>query len=314
MPMDCESRQVRTVSSVDLEQAAWIAALASVPLAVASAVVAVFARRDARRSAGAAERSAQAAEDLTAIERRRRHEELAPRLSVVAFCRGHGSDRVRVTVRLDGPVGLDRLDQVVVRVCDDKDRNPVTAGGPTQEQIATTVWGPYRFVPGVDGADQLGRSVPGFPLARGESRSLEMEPTPQPSWVSAPEWWRHEYADQPIRLEITCIQEGELPWRSPVEVEQPQPRFAAEVQPQGRAVQVVARNVGTAPARTVCFRRPPTDSTVTIRGGEESVLDVGDSISALVLLVDQSTATWVELAWTDYLGAPRRQRVDLVGP
>jgi len=298
---------------VNLEQAAWIAALVSVPVAVVSAVVAVLARRDAKRSAGAAERSAQAAEDLTAIEQRRRHEELNPRLSVEAACRGPGSDRVRLTVSLDGPAGLDRLDQVAVRVRDDKDRSPVTAGGPTQEQIAATIWGPYRFVPGVGGADQLGRELPAFPLARGEYRLLEMEPTLQPSWVSTSDWWRQEYADQPIRLEITCTRDGEPPWRSPVEIDQPQPRFVAEAQPADRAVKVVARNVGTAPARKVGFCPPSNDPTVTIKGDEESVLDVGHSISAFVLLVDQSIATWVELVWTDYLGVPRRQRVDLVG-
>jgi len=131
--MSRQSRRVRTVSLVNLEQAAWIAALVSVPVAVASAIVAIVARRDAKRAAGAAERSAQAAEDLTAIEQRRRHEELTPRLSVEATCWGPGSDRLRVTVRLDGPPGLDRLDHVAVRIRDDQDRSPVTAGGPTRE-------------------------------------------------------------------------------------------------------------------------------------------------------------------------------------
>ena len=64
---------------MDLEQAAWLAALVSVPVAVASAVVTLLARRDAKRSAQAAERSAQSAEELTTIEQRRLHAGLAPR-------------------------------------------------------------------------------------------------------------------------------------------------------------------------------------------------------------------------------------------
>ena len=78
----CAEASVRTVSSVNLEQAAWIAALVSMPIAALSAVVATFARRDAKQSARAAERSARAAEDLTEIEHRRSYEEMTPQLSV----------------------------------------------------------------------------------------------------------------------------------------------------------------------------------------------------------------------------------------
>lgn len=185
---------------------------------------------------------------------------------------------------------------------------------PPARQIAATIWGPYRFVPSVDGVDRLGRAVPAFPLARGESRPLVMEPTLSPPWVSTPDWWRQEYADQPIRLEVTCVRDGQPAWRHPVEIDPPQPRFAADAQPADHAVKVIARNVGTAPASKVSLRPPPTDATVTIKSGEVSTLDVGHSISAFVLLVDQSTATWVELVWTDHLGVARSQRVDLDGP
>jgi hypothetical protein len=145
---------------VTLEEAGWIAAVTSVAVSIASAVVALLARHDAKRSA-------QAAEEITAIEQQRRHEELTPQLHLEAECRALGSDRVRVIVKLDGPAGLDRLDRVNVRVRDERDRSPATIGGPTQQQITTTIWGPYRFVPGVDGADHLGRALPAVPLVRG---------------------------------------------------------------------------------------------------------------------------------------------------
>jgi hypothetical protein len=299
------------VSRVNLEEAAWIAVVVSTLVAGGSAVVAVLARQDAKRSAAAAERSAQAAEDLTAIERRRQHVELTPQCTLDVACRGPGSDRIRVTVRLNGPAGLDRLDQLSVRVRDDKDRSPVTAGGPTQEQIAATIWAPYRFVPGVDGADPLGRAIPDVALARGESRTLEMEPTVPPAWVSDAQWWRREYADLPILLEITCVL-GERRWRIPVEHAQPQPRFAATTYGD-EPIEVVARNVGTAPAKKVSFRPSADDPTVVVRGAEKSVVDVGESASAYVLLFDQSTATSIDLVWTDHLGVPRRQAIDIHG-
>lgn len=297
--------------AVNLEEVGWIGALVSTLVAVVSAVVAMLARRDAKRSAAAAERSAQAAEDLTAIERRRQQVELTPQFSLDVACHGPGSDRVRVTARLDGPDGLDQLDRVGVRVRDDKHRSPVVAGGPTQEQITATIWAPYRFVPGVDGADPLGRALPDVALARGEPRTLEMEPTVPPAWVSDPRWWRQEYADLPIRLEITAAL-GEQRWRVPVELAQPQPRFTATRHGDG-PITVVARNVGTAPARDVSFRPPVNDSTVGIRGAEEPVVGVGQTISAHVLLVDQSTATSIDLVWTDHLGVSRQQAVEIQG-
>jgi hypothetical protein len=212
---------------VTLEQAASIAA---VVVTIAGAVVAVLARRDAKRAADAAERSAGTAEELAAIETDRRHEQLTPQLTIEAAAPRQGGDRVRLTVRLEGPDGLDRLDEVSVRVADDRRRTPTIEGGPTQQQLDETIWGPYRFVPGVDGADRLGRMVPAFPLARGHSRPLEMEPNPAPLWVSLPGQWIQDYAEQRIRLEIICTREGDPLWRVPKEIDQPQPRLSTTIE------------------------------------------------------------------------------------
>jgi hypothetical protein len=64
----------------------------------------------------------------------------------------------------------------------------------------------------------------------------------------------------------------------------------------------------------VSWRPPPTDPTLIIKSDEVATLDVEHSTSAFVLLVDQSTAEWVELTWTDHLGVSRSKRVDLDGP
>lgn len=295
---------------MDLEGAGWITAVVSALAAVVSAVVAGLAWRDAKRSAAAAETSAKAAEDLAEIEQRRRHEELTPILLVDGGCGVRGSDRVHLTVSLDGPSGLDRLDQIAVLVRDDRDRTRVTAGEPNQEQIAATIWGPYRFASAVDGADKLGRSVSAFSLIRGDSRSLEMEPTSAPSWVADSGSWRQQYADQPIRLQITCVRDGELPWRLPVEVPIPQPRFDLDVRKIRGRWELMARNIGSAPAHEVVFRTPPKER-MQIRGRSESLLDVNGRISASVFAFDQTMAMWVELTWLDHLGIPRSRRVDL---
>ena len=109
----------------------------------------------------AARSSSQASAAMTAIERRRWHADLTPQFELA--CRVTSGERATLRVALVGPAALDRIDRVTVRIRDDiPGRAPVTPGGPTAEEIARQVWGPYRFVPGVDGADQdrpLGRTV-----------------------------------------------------------------------------------------------------------------------------------------------------------
>ena len=311
----------RTVSPVDLEEYAWLAAvigvgigLASAVAAIVSAVVAVKARRDARRSADAAERSAHADETLTAMELSGRHENLTPNLRVEAVSWAPGSDGIRLTVRLVGPHGLDRLDGVKIRLRDDKDRSPQVAGGPTQEQIDAAIWGPYRFEPGVDGADRLGRSVEAFSLRQGDERPLYVRPSMRPEW-SSPEWWLGEFADQPIRVEIICTRVGDEPWRLVVDVPQPQARFDTRLQRTDAGIELVARNVGEATAFDVSVS-VHADAVRFLQEDEAAVLNAGDSIrtmiQATVPLTDSRRDASVDLVWRDQRGAQRRQRIDVV--
>lgn len=170
-----------------------------------------------------------AAEETTRIERDRRHTELTPAWSGAATVRslGTGTDnsRVRLTLHLTGPAGLNALDRVSVRIRNNETHTPVVASDPTQDDLDRVVWGPYRFVPGVDGADQLGRTVADFPLRVGEERGVELEPSRPPAWVTDPQDWAQRYRDTPIRLEITCRRAGYEPWTVLVDVDQPLPKF-----------------------------------------------------------------------------------------
>lgn len=164
----------------------------------------------------AAHHSGRAATTLTKVEQGRWHAELTPTFKV--SCRVTGGDRAQLRAELVGPPGLGHLDQVTVTIRDDiRDRQPVTAGRPTAEDIAQQVWGPYRFVPTVDGADSTGRGVAPVPLLLGDWRPFSLERTRPPHW-SDDTWWQ-KYADQLVRLTFTCYREGYETWTVPMEVE-----------------------------------------------------------------------------------------------
>jgi hypothetical protein len=165
----------------------------------------------------AARSSSQASAAMTAIERRRWHADLTPQLEFT--CRVTSGERATLRVALVGPAALDRLDQVTVHIRDDiPGRAPVTPGGPTAEEIARQIWGPYGFVPGVDGADQTGRSVAPFELLLGDWRPLTLERTPATTWSGDATGWGRQYNDQPVRLTLACVREGDEPWTVPQEV------------------------------------------------------------------------------------------------
>lgn len=165
----------------------------------------------------AARQANHAAATLARIERDRWHADLTPKFEVT--CQTTGGDRAQLRVALVGPAGLDRLDRVIVSVRDDiRGRRPVTAGGPSAEQIAQHVWGPYRFVPGVDRADQTGRTVAPVELHLGDWRPFALERTPPPPWSGDIETWRRQYDSQPLRLTLTCHRQGDQPWTVPIEL------------------------------------------------------------------------------------------------
>lgn len=192
--------------------------IASLSAAALSAVAAVGAWLAARRSNTTAEAVAR-------IERDRWHADLTPQFEVTV-ARAEG-DRATLDVQLVGPLSLRRLDQVSILITssDDADRTSRLAGGLPQEVVDAQVWGPYRFTYGADGADINGQSVRSVPMQVGRGRQFSIERTRPPRWIEgqdANERWRTQWLGKPMRLVITCTQEGVSPWVVPHEVEVPE--------------------------------------------------------------------------------------------
>jgi hypothetical protein len=168
----------------------------------------------------AARHAAGAAASLTTIERHRWHAELTPQFDIT--CRATSDVLAELRVAFVGPAGLNRLDEVIVSIRDDiRGRAPVTPGGPTAEQIAGQIWGPYKFRPGVDGADPHGRSTAPVQMLLGDWRPYALEWTLPPMWMTsgnAGEQWWQQYIATPVRLTVTCVRDGREPWTVPREV------------------------------------------------------------------------------------------------
>lgn len=188
---------------------------------ILAATATVVAAAAAVGSWRAARQASQAALTLAAIERDRRHAELTPHLEVSCTSTG---DRATLWVALTGPMGLEHLDEMSVTVRDDiRGRKPIVAGGPTADQIAEHVWGPYRFVPRVDGADSCGRCVLPVKLLLGDARPFTLERTRPPQWSMDTGEWSEQYRYSPVKLTLSCWREGYKPWTVPLEVSVSEP-------------------------------------------------------------------------------------------
>jgi hypothetical protein len=185
-------------------------------IAAASAALSGFAAFAAWRASKEANATASS---VAQIERDRWHSELTPQLRLKLE-----AEHWMLYVRFDGPASLGKV-QVRLTVRDDFDRSrvPPLAGGPTPEQIASTIWGPYRFRPGTDGADHLGRTVAPFTLEVNDRTRLAVSESQTPSWYDDANGygrWRAQYRTARIRLWADCQAQGHKPWRLSFEVPQ----------------------------------------------------------------------------------------------
>lgn len=201
--------------------AAWVGAVAT----MASAAAAGMAWR-------AAKSSADAASELTQLEAGRRHGELTPRLTVQVEAFNPGdTQHYRVTLGLDGPLALLKLDSLTVTVRDDRpgrDQDTFAGGEATPEAVRAQVWGPLRFSPGLGApsakADATGRSVTVTQaLDVGEGITLQMERTSPPTWYrhqnASGEVWRREVGAL-LRLSVLAGSEAVSgSWVLPVELD-----------------------------------------------------------------------------------------------
>ena len=169
-----------------------------------------------------------AAETLAGIERDRRRSELTPRFRIAWEPANPGVDALTMRIMLTGPPGLDRVDRLTVRIRNDhfrRDDWPLTAGGPTREQVQQQIWGPYRFRPhtGPDDAraDEHGRvTVYDHEVPVGEQLQFLLEPTVPPSWSrdASGEWWRGMVGTV-IRLALEAERTGHGRWTLPAELD-----------------------------------------------------------------------------------------------
>jgi hypothetical protein len=198
----------------------WVATVAT----LGSAVAAVMAWK-------AAKSSAKATGELTDLEAARRHDELTPEFTakVEAFNPGDPM-HYRLTLGLDGPVALIRLEAVTIKVRDDRpgrDQESLVGSEATPEKVRAQVWGPLRFGPRLGPAwaqaDETGRSVTVTrTLDVGEGVSFQMERTPPPPWYrhlsESDEVWRRD-AGTLLRLSVVAVpEESSQHWVLPIEV------------------------------------------------------------------------------------------------
>lgn len=202
---------------------------------VVSSTAAVFSAAAAFGAWRAGAKAGRAAETLTSIEAKRRWQELTPEFSTQLRRINVGGPVVKLVLELDGPLALQQLDSLTVRIRDDRPgrSEEVLAGGPTAEQISAQVWGPFQFTPGVGpgprsgrgGADANGRAVDvvAMPLLVGEGLPFQLEPTKPPAWFEANETdankrdarWR-TFVGFDLRLTVTARTEGLDPWVIPM--------------------------------------------------------------------------------------------------
>lgn len=157
-------------------------------IAIIGAAAAALAAAAAVGSWRAARKANATAAALAVIERDRRRTELMPRFRVTWEPANPGISALTMRVMLVGPPGLDRVDRLTIRVRNDhfrRDDWPLTAGGPSREQVQAQVWGPFRFRPhsGPDDAraDEDGRvTVYAHELPVGEELQFLLEPTMPP--------------------------------------------------------------------------------------------------------------------------------------
>jgi hypothetical protein len=206
--------------------------IAALVVAIVAALAALAAVWYARRSDRSASRSAAAAATTAALDIQRRNAELTPRFRVTCEPSNPGSPTLRLRVFLAGPPELRRLDALIVTIRDDhpwRGQGTPLAGGPTPEQVAAQIWGPYRFIPGtgpgadsvrgIPGADPTGRTTPTGGMPVGEELPFFLEPTFPPSWSQQPQQnWQKERGTV-LRLQLECQLEGWEPWTLACEID-----------------------------------------------------------------------------------------------
>ena len=171
-----------------------------------------------------------AAAILAQIERQRRPSELTPQFEITCDVQATAAGHADLRVILRGPDTLDTLDEVTIRILDERWQDHgarVTPGGPSAEDIAKHVWGPWEFNTGASAQVADNQTTLARPYSRKTGRDWDcfsLVPSAPPYWASgmtAQQWLRH-HDGQPIRLMVSC-RLGDYRWELPYDVPRQQP-------------------------------------------------------------------------------------------
>ncbi|MFE7076898.1 hypothetical protein ACFU96_43085 [Streptomyces sp. NPDC057620] len=201
---------------------------ASVIAAFLGVAAAAAAWEATGRASDTAEESRRTAEIMARIERDRWLSELTPQFEFTLT--KEGDTAAKLLVHLAGPDALGHLDSVTIRIGDDDyDHTPTqqqlgytNPNGPSPEEIAAHIWGPFRLRPRIDEADEHGRELTFTNLHVGRGRPLALDRTMPGPWMEGRTYdsWQRDYEGHPLRLRFIC-RRGEETWQFARTVDNP---------------------------------------------------------------------------------------------
>ena len=188
-------------------------------VAIIGAVAAVAAALAATGSWVAARKANQTTGEVAAIERDRRHDELAPEFNFTLTARDTAPDWADLRVELAGG-RLERYDAVTVTILDEAGQEHWTHGlpdGVTHEEAQAFVWGLWEFNTGASAQVVSNRESRARPYSRVSGKNwdlLSLRATHPGRWMTSmsQDEWRKKWKAQPLRLLITCRCDGYQPW------------------------------------------------------------------------------------------------------
>jgi hypothetical protein len=152
-----------------------------------------------------------AASILSQIERQRRRAELTPQFEIACTVYASAAGHADLRVILRGSDTLDGLDEVTIRILDERWQDHgarLTPGGPSADDIAKHIWGPWEFNTGASAQVADNRTTVPRSYTRTNGKDwdrLSLIPTAPPYWAAmTQQQWLRRTDGQPLRLMITC--------------------------------------------------------------------------------------------------------------
>jgi hypothetical protein len=189
---------------------------------LALAIISVFAALGSAAAAFLAWRTAEKANDtsqrMEAIERDRRHAELAPQFGVFCYTQETAHEYAFLHVVLEEG-GVDFLDEVIIRILDEAWTDHwgrELPDGVSQKEAEGFVWGPWEFNADASGQVVNNRISRPRRYSRADGKNwdiLELRLTRPGRWMSMSiENWQKRQNNEPIRLSIACRRKGYEAW------------------------------------------------------------------------------------------------------